>query len=141
MKRMLVVFAALVAVGMCWGVKSDAALCPAAGLGTICADFTEGGGTGITMQSTTVVISRDGVALPAVVVPASSAAGKQTRFTSLPTQECQSDTYTATAQSNYLVGTTPFQSLVVSTAPGVLVTKDRTAEPVCVAPPSNFSLH
>lgn len=122
-------------------IPSHAALCPGSSLSTICADFTEGGGAGITMQSTRVVISRDGAALPAVTIPASSAGGRQTQFTSMPTVACQSDTYTATAQSNYLVGATPFQGLIVSATPGAGLVKDRTGEPACVEAPSNFSMH
>lgn len=120
---------------------ADAAPCPAGSLATVCGEFLEGGGTGITMQSTTVVISRDGVALSPITVPASSAAGRTIQSTSISTLACQSDTYTATARSNYLVGATPFQGVVVNANPGAGLVKDRTGEPACVEAPSNFSLH
>jgi hypothetical protein len=143
MKRMLVVFAAVVAVGMFWGVKSDAALCPAASVGTACVDFTEGtpGTSGAIITSTTVTISRDGVALAPVTIPTTSGAGGQTKFTSINTLECQSDTYTASGITNYTIGGVSFQSLAVTATPGVGVVKNRTGEAVCTTPPSGFTLH
>lgn len=142
MKALLFGVSLSLALGLLWAVPSHAALCPAASILTACVDFTEGnpGTSGAVITSTTVTIARDGVALAPVTIPA-LAAGGQTKFTSVNTLECQSDTYTATGVTNYTIGGVSFQSLTVTATPGVGVVKNRTGEAVCTTPPSGFTLH
>ena len=121
-------------------VLSEAALCPPATATAVCADFGEP--TGVTnLKDTVVTIKRDGVALPAITIPASSPTGGGVMSTSMPTIACQSDVYTAEAYSQYTTNLGVMKSLVVTSTPGLGVTKDRTGEAACFKVPENFSLH
>ena len=119
---------------------AKAALCPAASALTVCLDFTEPAGV-LNLKETVITPKRDGVNLTPIVIPASSATGGQTQFTSIPTLACVSDTYTGTAVSNYTTQLGVMSSLVVTSVPGVGVLKDRTGEAACFVPPANFTVH
>lgn len=123
-----------------FATPAEAALCPASTSLTVCMDFTEPAGV-LNLKETVVTLSRDGVALTPIVVPASSVTGGAVQSTSLPTIGCVSDTYTATAFSNYTTALGVMSSLVVSGTPGVGVVKDRTGEAACFKPPTNFTMH
>lgn len=123
-----------------WLGPAEAALCPASTSLTVCVDFTEPAGV-LNLKETVVTVSRDGVALTPIVVPASSVTGGAVQSTSLPTIGCVSDTYTATAFSNYTTALGVMSSLVVSGTPGAGIVKDRTGEASCFKPPTNFTMH
>lgn len=133
----------LLCVSLAFSPSTEAALCPAASASTICFDFTEGtpGTSGAAIVSTTVTPSKNNVALPPVVLPASSVTGGQTKFHSIATVECQSDTYAGSAFTTYTISGVSFNSLSVTATPGVGVIKNRTGEAVCTTPPSGFSAH
>ena len=120
--------------------RAEAALCPAASALTVCMDFTEPTGV-LNLKETVVTPSRDGAALTPIVIPASSVTGGVVQSTSIPTVVCQSDTYTATAVSNYTTALGVMSSLSVSSSPGIGAVKDRTNEAACFKPPTNFTLH
>jgi len=117
----------------------DAATCPAAAIGTVCAQWDEP--TGVTnLRDTMITISRDATALPAVTIPASSPTGGVVQSTTISTIGCVSDTYTATAVSRYNTPLGIMSSLVVSATPGAGLTKDRTGEAACLLPVTNFTI-
>lgn len=116
-----------------------AASCPAASIGTVCAEYTEP--TGVTnLKDVVVTITRDGVDLPAITVPASSATGGAVQSALVSTLSCVTDTYTAHAVAEYTTPLGIMQSLSVSTAPGAGLVKDRTGEAVCLKPVTNFTI-
>ena len=135
-------FSGLAVLILCWSFvgSAEAALCPASTSLTVCMDFTEPSGV-LNLKETVVTPSRDGVALPPIVVPASSVTGGVVQSTSLPTLGCVSDTYTAKAFSNYTTALGVMSSLVVSSTPGAGLVKDRTGEAPCFVPPTNFTMH
>lgn len=119
--------------------EAFAASCPVASLGTVCAEYTEP--TGVTnLKDVLVTITRDGVDLPAITVPASSATGGAVQSASVSTLSCVTDTYTAHAVAEYATPLGVMQSLSVSTTPGVSVVKDRTGEAACLKPVTNFTI-
>lgn len=130
----------VVVSALAWERPAEAALCPTASNSSICVDFTEPSGV-TNLKDTVVTIKRNGGALPSVTIPASAATGGGQMSTSMPTRECQSDTYTAEAYSQYNTALGVMKSLVVQANPGAGVLKDRTGEAVCFKVPVNPTLH
>lgn len=131
----------LVIIGSAFCVsQAEAALCPAATVGSVCADLSEPSGV-LSLKDTVVTIQKNGKDLPTVTIPATAPTGGGIISTSLPTVACESATYTATAYSEYTTTLGVMKSLSVSSTPGAGVVKDRTTESPCFQAPTNFTVH
>ena len=131
---------ALALVSALWASPSaEAAPCPLAQVGTVCAELDEPKGV-LNLKDTVITIEKNGTALPSVTIPATSAAGGGTVSTSIPTAACEVATYKATAYAEYATSLGIIKSLSVSSTPGTGVLKDRSSEPACLKVPENFSL-
>lgn len=127
--------------GAGWGVApAEAALCPAATIGSLCADLTEPTGV-LNLKDTVVTIQKNGKDLPPLTIPATGATGGGIVSTSVPTVPCESATYTASAYSEYSTTLGVMKSLSVTATPGAGVVKDRSTEATCFQAPTNFTLH
>lgn len=137
--KVFFVGAVLASVASFYVASAQSAPCPSASVSTVCAEYTEPAGV-TNLRGTVVTISKNGVALAPVTIPASAPTGGAVQSTAVDTAACESATYTVSAHSEYSTPLGVMRSLVVNGTPGAGVVKDRTSEQVCFKAPTNFTV-